>query len=180
MFTCANREGGDFLIRATQNRCLESSSNHLKEEMELVEPQATMTVELKRNPTRPSRIATLTIRYKTLTIQPPQNRPKQEKLSPIQLQVILVRESEPPSESSAIEWWLVTNLPITCIEDVTTYVRWYSYRWLIERYHYVLKSGCGIEKLQLETASRLEMALATYSIVAKALTLYYSYSSARG
>jgi len=31
---------------------------------------------------------------------------------------------------------------------------------------YVLKSGCGIEKLQLETAKRLEMALATYSIVA--------------
>ncbi len=166
LFAYANRQGADFLIRATQNRCLESSSNHLKEEMELVEPQATMTVELKRNPTRPSRLATLTIRYKTLTIQPPQNRPKQEKLSPIQLQVILVRESEPPSESEAIEWWLVTNLPITCIEDVTTYVRWYSYRWLIERYHYVLKSGCGIEKLQLETASRLEMALATYSIVA--------------
>lgn len=46
-------------------------------------------------------------------------------------------------------------------------MRWYSYRWLIERYHYVLKSGCGIEKLQLETAERLEMALATYSIVAQ-------------
>lgn len=166
LFACANREGADFLIRATQNRCLESSSNHLKEEMELVEPQVTMTVELKRNPTRPSREATLTIRYKTLTIQPPQNRPKQDKLSPIKLQVILVRESEPPSESEVIEWWLVTTLPITCIEDVTTYVRWYSYRWLIERYHYVLKSGCGIEKLQLETAERLEMALATYSIVA--------------
>jgi len=45
-------------------------------------------------------------------------------------------------------------------------VQWYSYRWLIERYHYVLKSGCGIEKLQLETAHRIEMALATYSIVA--------------
>ena len=30
----------------------------------------------------------------------------------------------------------------------------------------VLKSGCGIEKLQLETAARINMALATYSIVA--------------
>ncbi|MEG5037310.1 IS4 family transposase [Microcoleus sp. AT3-D2] len=166
LFACANREKADFLIRATQNRCLEFSSNHLKAEMELVEPQATMTVELKRNPTRPSRVATLTIRYKTLTIQPPKNRAKQEKLSPLELQVILVRESSAPSEAEAIEWWLLTTLPITCIEDVTTYVSWYSYRWLIERYHYVLKSGCGIEKLQLETAERLEMALATYSIVA--------------
>ncbi|MUL39559.1 hypothetical protein BWI75_25725 [Gloeocapsopsis sp. AAB1 = 1H9] len=39
-------------------------------------------------------------------------------------------------------------------------------RWLIERYHYTLKSGCGIEKLQLETARRINMTLATYSIVA--------------
>ena len=45
-------------------------------------------------------------------------------------------------------------------------VRYYSYRWLIERYHFVLKSGCGLEKLQLETAERLHRALATYSIVA--------------
>lgn len=37
------------------------------------------------------------------------------------------------------------------------YVQWYCYRWLIERYHYVLKSGCGIEKLQLETVQRLEI-----------------------
>jgi hypothetical protein len=118
---CANREGADFLIRATQNRCLESSSNHLKEEMESMEPQVTMTVELKRNPTRQSRLTTLTIRYQTLTIQLPQNRAKKEQLNPIELQVVLVRESQPPSESSAIEWWLVTTLPITCIEDVTTY-----------------------------------------------------------
>jgi hypothetical protein len=104
------------------------------------------------------------------------HRAKKEQLNPIELQVILVRESQPPSESEAIEWWLVTTLPISCIEDVTTYVRWYSYRWLIERYHYVLKSGCGIEKLQLETAERLEMALATYSIVAWRL-LYITYEA---
>lgn len=83
MFACANREPANFLIPATQNRCLESSSNHLKEEMELVEPQVTMTVELKRNPTRPFRRATLTIRYKTLTVQPPPNRAKKTQLNPV-------------------------------------------------------------------------------------------------
>ena len=67
---CANREQADFLIRGTQKRCLEASSNHLKEEMESMEPQVTMTVELKRHPTLQSRLATLTIRYQTLTIQP--------------------------------------------------------------------------------------------------------------
>lgn len=47
-----------------------------------------------------------------------------------------------------------------------TCIRWYSYRWLIERFHFTLKSGCGIEDLQLESAFRLRKALATYSIVA--------------
>jgi hypothetical protein len=37
---------------------------------------------------------------------------------------------------------------------------------LIERYHYVLKSGCQLEELQLASGTQLERALATYSIVA--------------
>ncbi|WP_341527579.1 IS4 family transposase [Nostoc sp. UHCC 0302] len=74
--------------------------------------------------------------------------------------------SRPSTEIEPICWLLLTTLEISSLEDVLQYVRWYSYRWLIERYHYVLKSGCGIKKLQLETAHRIEMALATYSIVA--------------
>ena len=42
----------------------------------------------------------------------------------------------------------------------------YKTRWLIERYHFVLKSGCKIEKLQLEDSVKMDRALATYSIVA--------------
>ncbi|MDJ0514940.1 MAG: hypothetical protein QNJ74_01340 [Trichodesmium sp. MO_231.B1] len=109
-------------------------------------------MEVKRNPTRPSRIATLTIRNATITIETPQNRAKKEQLAPLRLQAILVKEVDPPTEIEPITWLLLTTLDITSIEDVHKYVQWYSYPWLIERYHYVLKSGCGIEKLQLETA----------------------------
>jgi hypothetical protein len=51
---------------------------------------------------------------------------------------------------------------VSGVEDVEQCLIWYSYRWLIERYHYVLKSGCSLEELQLETADRIEKALATY------------------
>ena len=166
LFACPRRQGSEFLIRATQNRCLADSEKHLWETMESVDSLGTMTVEVKRNPTRPPRTATLTIRYRTVTIQPPQNRANFEQLVPIKLQAILVTEQDPPPEVEPIAWLLLTTLEITSIELVLKYVRWYSYRWLIERYHYVLKSGCHIEKLQLETAQRLEMALATYTIVA--------------
>ena len=80
--------------------------------------------------------------------------------------MIFAIEEEPPGEEKPISWLLLTTLPINNISDGIRYVKWYSYRWLIERYHYTLKSGCGLEKLQLKTAKRLEMALATYSIVA--------------
>lgn len=178
LFACPRRSGSDFLIRATQNRCLVGSDDHLWSAMESVTPQGTMMVEVKRNPTRPERNACLTIRYRRVIIQPPQNRPKKEKLAQITLQAILVREDEPPLGVEPITWLLLTTLSINNLEDVKQYVRWYSYRWLIERYHYVLKSGCQIEKLQLKTAQRLEMALATYSIVAWRL-LWLTYTARR-
>lgn len=84
----------------------------------------------------------------------------------MKLQVILALEENPPSSVKPISWLLITSLKINGFEDATRCVRWYTYRWLIERYHYTLKSGCGIEKLQLETGRRINMALATYSIVA--------------
>jgi hypothetical protein len=42
----------------------------------------------------------------------------------------------------------------------------YTIRWRIERFHYVLKQGCAVERLQLETANRLANAVAVYSQVA--------------
>jgi len=60
----------------------------------------------------------------------------------------------------------VTTLSVSKFEQASRCLRWYSYRWLIERYHYTLKSGCRLEQLQLERAERLERALATYAIVA--------------
>lgn len=45
-------------------------------------------------------------------------------------------------------------------------MQWYLCRWQIEVYFRVLKSGCRIEQLQLQTRERLEAALALYLIVA--------------
>jgi hypothetical protein len=53
-------------------------------------------------------------------------------------------------------WLLLTTLAVSCFEDVVQALRWYTYRWLIERYHFVLKSGCRLEQLQLETSDRIQ------------------------
>ena len=61
---------------------------------------------------------------------------------------------------------LVSDLEVNSFEQACELLRWYSFRWLIERYHYTLKSGCHIEDLQLETADRIRRSVATYAIVA--------------
>ena len=85
---------------------------------------------------------------------------------PVTLNILLVEETIPPIEDKPIRWLLLTTLAIDSFEQAWQCVRWYSLRWLIERFHFTLKSGCRIEQLQLETAQRLLNALATYSIVA--------------
>jgi hypothetical protein len=79
---------------------------------------------------------------------------------------LLVEDINPPSNDKPIHWLLLTTLPIDTFDRAWQCVVWYSLRWLIERFHFTLKSGCKIEALQLETAARLCNALATYSILA--------------
>lgn len=80
--------------------------------------------------------------------------------------MISALEENPHPEVTPIQWLLLTTLTVNNFDQAICYLRWYTYRWLIERYHYVLKSGCRIEQLQLETAERIKKALATYAIVA--------------
>jgi hypothetical protein len=118
LFAFPRRPGSEFLIRATQNRCLAGEAGHLWPAVESLDPLGTMTVEVKRNPTRPARTATWDIRCTTVTIEPPQNRAQKEQLVPITLQAILVREIDLPPEVKGIEWLLLTTLEIASIQDI--------------------------------------------------------------
>lgn len=75
-----------------------------------------------------------------------------------------------------MSWLLLTTLPVSTYQEAMQCLQWYSYRWLIERYHFVLKSGCNLEKLQLEDGQRIHRALSTYSIVASRL-LWLTYQA---
>ncbi len=57
-------------------------------------------------------------------------------------------------------------MPVETLEQAQQIAQWYSYRWLIERFHYVLKSGCRLEERQLRTQKRLERLLAVFNHVA--------------
>lgn len=160
------RPGSHLLIRATHNRRVDHQARYLWQAIGQSPAQGQLILQLRRKNDQPPRQATLTIRYETLAIQPPALRRAAGSLSPVPVQVILAQEESPPPSVQPVCWLLFTTLPVSNIQQAVEYVRWYSYRWLIERYHYVLKSGCGLEELQLEQAQRVHRALATYCIVA--------------
>jgi hypothetical protein len=69
-------------------------------------------------------------------------------------------------QEELLHWKLLTTVAVKTVADALQCIKWYCYRWLIERFHYVLKSGTKIEELQLQQASSLQKAIHVYSIAA--------------
>ena len=116
----------------------------------------------RRQP-RESRKAEVEVRAARLTLRPP-SRPDR-KLPPITLNVVMVRELNPPEGEPAVEWILLTDLPIDSIEDVRQIIEKYSTRWMIEIFFRTLKSGCRVEGRRFEHIDRFLPCLAVYLIV---------------
>lgn len=165
LFAQQRRAGTELLIRAAHNRRTAGTPNLLLHRV-LTFPVAGVTrVPLRRARDRKARQAQLAIRFGEVAIEGPRHRAK-EHLPPIVLRVIVVEELKAPANVVPVRWLLVTTLSVDTFEQALQCVQWYTLRWLIERYHYVLKSGCQVEELQLEERHRIERAVATYCIVA--------------
>jgi hypothetical protein len=82
------------------------------------------------------------------------------------LNVVLVREEQPPQGEEPVEWLLLTSLPIDDAEQVRQVIDYYRVRWMIEIFFRVLKSGCRVEERRFEAVDRVLACLAVYLIVA--------------
>jgi transposase-like protein/transposase Tn5 family protein len=178
LLAAPRRGDSHLLIRARPRRRVRHVLRLLGAALRAGSARGTMTVEVPRGDDRPPRTAVLTIRFATLSIRPPATHPRRKELPELPITAILAEEEDPPQGQSPVCWYLVTTLPIASLAAAEEAVRWYARRWLIERYHFVLKSGCRVEELQLETAERLGRALATYAIVAWRL-LWLTYQARR-
>jgi hypothetical protein len=167
----------DMVIRVAHNRRLLNQSEHqrLFDCLVAAPIQARAQIPLTDHKTGATRVAQLCYRWKTVTLNSPLHGMSSQK-EPVCVNMIVVREEQAPGGVTPVEWKLMTTIEMRTFEDVQRIVRWYSYRWLIERFHYVLKSGCTVEKLQMEELSRLERAIVLYMIVAWKL-LYMTYKA---
>ena len=174
LFALPRRPGSELLIRATHDRRLvadapdeaAAEAARLWATARAAPALGTLTIRGPRADDRPARAATLTLRVAAVAVAPPRHRRGRAKLAPVPLRAVLAAEEEAPAGGATpLCWLLLTTVPVDGFAAAVECVRWYKIRWLIERYHYVLKSGCHLEELRLETAARLECALATYCLV---------------
>ena len=159
-------ERAEFIIRAKCNRRLAAGAAHgyLWEEMQAARPLGKLTFKLSRQADRPARRVTLSVKALPVTFNGAR-RPG-GRLPPVQLWAVYALELKPPKGEEPIEWLLLTSVPVADFAGACLVMQWYRARWEIELFFRVLKQGCQIEQLRLETDHRLLNALAIYLIIA--------------
>lgn len=79
---------------------------------------------------------------------------------------LIATEVGAPPDTEPVCWRLLTNRSVTTLEQAIELIDWYRARWEIEIFFHVLKNGCTVEKMQLDTIEKIQNALAMYMVVA--------------
>ena len=122
-----------------------------------------MLFRSRRQPRR-SRTAEVEVRAAAVRLRAPWRAGR--KLPHVTVNVVMVREIDPPADDVPVEWLLLTSLAIDSVESVALIIQYYCVRWMIEILNRVLKSGCRVEQRRFEHVDRMVRCLAVYLIVA--------------
>lgn len=169
LFFHAYESNTDLLIRARHNRKVEGSSPL----WDLVSDQpavSIITLEIPDKTGSKKHPVKAEVRYQQVRVLRPVNSENQ--YESVTLTAIEIKEQSNGKQVGGkdgedhIHWKLLTTLEIQTVTEALRCVKWYTYRWLIERFHYVLKSGTKIEELQLKQAESLQKAINVYSMAA--------------
>jgi len=187
LFCNLKAHGARFVIRMARDRTVESED----ELMPLSEAVITLPKYLERevplsrrgakpmprsaHGQRPARLAKLSISAGKITLQ--KSRYYDDDLpDELTVNVVYVQEIDAPKDEEPVSWVLVTTENIETAEQVAAVVDHYRARWLIEEFFQALKTGCGIEKRQLESFGALTNVLALFLPIAWQMLLLRSVS----
>jgi hypothetical protein len=157
-------QGADWLVRVQHaDRCLVDGRT-LRQALDAAPVLTQISFDRPAAKGRPARTVHQQLKAVRVTLKPPA-RPDRS-LAEVTVTALLATEPNPPAGEDPLDWLLLTNIPIDTPEQARETLAWYLCRWQVEVYFKVLKSGCRVEQLQLETRERLEPALAFYMIIA--------------
>ncbi|KAB8330447.1 IS4 family transposase [Scytonema tolypothrichoides VB-61278] len=158
------------VVRAAHNRCLEGENSHLWEYVTSQPVKFIKEVKLPETKKRVARTATLEIKYCPVSISPP-SRLKNEGC--FNVSAVYVREINAPEGCESVEWMLLSSESVMTQQEASQILRWYTYRWRIEEYHKILKSGCKAESYRLAGDSMSTMLGFLTVIAAQLLQMTY-------
>jgi hypothetical protein len=174
-FFCeASRSDTSYIVRARHDRKVNKSTRrsqsgeNLWDFISKEKPIGTTSVRVLAKPGQVERDAECDVSYSSFILTAPtqKTRSKDSYLENVSVTAIFVKERYPPIDCDAVEWVLLTNLPVAELKDALQIVIWYSYRWQIEVFHKILKSGCIVEDCRLSTADRLIRFVTLKSVIA--------------
>ena len=157
----------DFVIRVIHDR-LSDTNEKIVSKIRNKKSAGTVKVNIPRDSRsgKPAREAEMEVAYCQVNVIKPTNVTTDNLPEKLSINLVRINELNPPDGCDAIEWILATSLPINTIMEAMTIVEYYIQRWKIERFHFVLKSGVGAEKIQQRTFERIKPVLLIYSVIA--------------
>ena len=168
LFLLERAPGVDLLVRATQDRRLvaeDPAHRTLRAALAACPVAVTRTVAVPRQGVRAARQATLDVRFRPVVLRAPQARVA-EALPDVALWAVWVHEVDASAGVEPLDWLLLTTAAVQTAADAIERLSWYACRWGIEVFHKVLRSGCSIERRQLEDLDHLQRCLTLYSVIA--------------
>jgi hypothetical protein len=167
--------GAEFVIRNRQDRrfiCPEVGKTKIQTKITRLEPKKEVMIEIPGTGIHKARQANVEIKYtygqipiRPVTLYGPENTDHKigDKLA---VYVVSAKEINAPVGVDAIDWTLLTNVPVRNFEEAIERISWYKLRWKIEEYFRVLKSGCKIESSRLSVGTKLKKLIAIKSLIA--------------
>lgn len=152
------------LVRAQHDRLLEGEPK-LRAFMAGQPLGQQRSIRLPRAHGQPARHALVQVRWAPVSIRAPGAGVKKT-WPALPLGGVWVHEPNPPPGGQALDWMLLTDLPVHNAAQAWEKVQWYCQRWGIEEWHRALKNGCQVEQREFKTAEHLQRALAFDLIVA--------------
>ncbi|GAB2784555.1 hypothetical protein GCM10027275_31010 [Rhabdobacter roseus] len=100
------------------------------------EPLGQMSVEVSRQRDRQPRTARLQVRIAPLSCPPPYAKSGPR----VPMTLVHVKEQGTQGGDEPIEWFLLTTMLVSSFEQACQIVGFYALRWIIERFHFVLRT----------------------------------------
>ena len=140
----------DLLVRAAQDRSLDDGGR-LFAQIDAMPPAARANLDLPAKPGRRARQAVLAVRFMTATLARPQNGIQAKVAKTVSLNLVDLREIDPPVGEAAVHWRLLTTHPVRDGAEALAIADLYRRRWAIEQLFRTMKTqGFDIEGLRIE------------------------------